>query len=81
MAQSSLHAKGPESSSWHFQGPLNLRGNIFFKYDDAAYECTSISVCGSEPACGETVMLYATWERLLASHPFLQMNVSQRYPG
>lgn len=56
MAQSSLHAKGPESSRWHFQGPLNLRGNISFQYDDTAYECTSMSVCGSEPTCGETVI-------------------------
>lgn len=28
MPQSSLQAKGLERSRWHFQGPLNLGGNI-----------------------------------------------------
>lgn len=80
MAQSSLHAKGLESSCWHFQGPLNLGGNIPLNMRMLLLN-TSISVCGGEPTSGEAVVLYATRKRLLAFHLFLQINVLQQYPG
>ena len=80
MAQSSLHAKGLESSCWHFQGPLNLGSNILLNMRMLLLN-TSISVCGDEPTSGERVVLYATRKILLAFHLFLQINVLQPYPG
>lgn len=51
MAQSSLHAKGLESSPWHFQGPLNLGGNIPLNMR-MLFMIRWHLCCGGEITCG-----------------------------
>lgn len=43
-----------------------------------AFLCVEVNQPSTQRNTGEIVILFATWERFLAFHPFLQMNVSQR---